>query len=43
MVDDAPADGLTLALSGAARAVARLSLREEELDTTSGADTLIKR
>ena len=40
-VDDAAADGLSLALTGAALAVARVALAEQESDTTVGEDTLL--
>jgi hypothetical protein len=41
--DDAAADGLALALAGAAGAVARVAVGEEEADTAGGNDTLLHR
>ena len=39
VVDNASTDGLTLALSSSAWAVAALALRKKELDTTSASHT----
>ena len=39
--DDAAADGLALALAGAAGAVARVAVREEEADTVGEEDALL--
>ena len=41
--DDASADRLALALAGAAGAVARVALGEEEADTVRDEDTLLQR
>jgi hypothetical protein len=41
--DDATPHGLALALAGAARAVARVAVREQQLDTVRQEDTLLHR
>lgn len=43
VTDDAATDGLSLALTGAARAVAGVAVGKEEADTVGSNDTLLHR